>query len=70
MRRLQSNLAYLASIADRAHKPPDRIPLFPAIMEAPSADVEGEGGTEGLREMYGRLRELWPEFKGKGQGLI
>lgn len=35
MRRLQSNLAYLAAIADRAHKPSSQIPAHPAIMSAP-----------------------------------
>jgi hypothetical protein len=35
MRRLQSNLAYLAAIADRAHKPSSQIPPHPAIMSAP-----------------------------------
>ncbi|RFU30580.1 hypothetical protein B7463_g5802, partial [Scytalidium lignicola] len=36
MRRLQSNLAYLASIADRSHKPSNQIPPHPAIMSAPN----------------------------------
>ncbi|TVY85836.1 hypothetical protein LAWI1_G008231, partial [Lachnellula willkommii] len=36
MRRLQSNLAYLAAIADRSHKPSSQIPPHPAIMTAPS----------------------------------
>ncbi|KAE8447781.1 hypothetical protein EG329_010175 [Mollisiaceae sp. DMI_Dod_QoI] len=35
MRRLQSNLAYLAAIADRSHKPSSQIPPHPAIMSAP-----------------------------------
>ncbi|KAG4432795.1 hypothetical protein IFR05_011731 [Cadophora sp. M221] len=35
MRRLQSNLAYLAAIADRSHKPSSQIPPHPAIMTAP-----------------------------------
>jgi len=35
MRRLQSNLAYLAAIADRSHKPSSQIPAHPAIMSAP-----------------------------------
>jgi hypothetical protein len=35
MRRLQSNLTYLAAIADRAHKPSSQIPAHPAIMSAP-----------------------------------
>jgi hypothetical protein len=36
MRRLQSNLAYLAAIADRSHKPSSQIPPHPAIMTAPN----------------------------------
>jgi hypothetical protein len=36
MRRLQSNLAYLAAIADRSHKPSSQIPPHPAIMYAPA----------------------------------
>lgn len=36
MRRLQSNLAYLAAIADRSHKPAAQIPSHPAIMFAPT----------------------------------
>jgi hypothetical protein len=35
MRRLQSNLAYLAAIADRSHKPSSQIPPHPAILSAP-----------------------------------
>lgn len=35
MKRLQSNLAYLAAIADRSHKPSSQIPPHPAIMSAP-----------------------------------
>jgi len=35
MRRLQGNLAYLAAIADRAHKPSSQIPAHPAVMSAP-----------------------------------
>ncbi|TAQ90021.1 hypothetical protein B7494_g1657 [Chlorociboria aeruginascens] len=35
MRRLQANLAYLAAIADRSHKPQNQIPSHPAIMNAP-----------------------------------
>ncbi|KAN0090059.1 hypothetical protein V8E51_018638 [Hyaloscypha variabilis] len=35
MRRLQSNLAYLAAIADRSHKPSSQILAHPAIMSSP-----------------------------------
>ncbi len=36
MRRLQANLAYLASIADRSHKPSSQIPSHPAFITAPT----------------------------------
>lgn len=103
MRRLQANLAYLANVADRKHRPENPVPPFPAIMEAPvlpgsgvgnSSGGTGEGdgennkggaGAEGhvkkedgpengggnkdskeiLKEMYTKLKELWPEYKGK-----
>ena len=70
MRRLQSNLAYLACIADRPHKPQNPIPPFPAIMETPSqrkpeADAEGDDEKEKeLRQKYESLKELWPDWKG------
>lgn len=35
MRRLQANLAYLAAIADRSHKPSSQIPPHPTIISAP-----------------------------------
>ena len=73
MRRLQSNLAYLASVADRPHKPMNTIPAWPAIMEPPSRkSSEGQGEVEeseaekGVRERYEGLKELWPDWKGKG----
>ncbi|KAL9576964.1 MAG: hypothetical protein Q9212_006688 [Teloschistes hypoglaucus] len=76
MRRLQANLAYLASVADRHHKPGNAVPQYPAIMEAPNLPPpplaatagakEGKvGEREDLREIYKRLRDLWPEYKGK-----
>lgn len=37
MRCLQSNLAYLAAVADRAHKPTSTLPPAPAILTAPKA---------------------------------
>ena len=76
MRRLQSNLAYLASVADRPHKPMNSIPSWPAIMEPPIRKTpEGQGGVEeseaekGVRERYEGLKELWPEWKGKDASL-
>ncbi|KAL8681049.1 MAG: hypothetical protein Q9186_002822 [Xanthomendoza sp. 1 TL-2023] len=79
MRRLQANLAYLASVADRHHKPGNAVAQFPAFMEAPSlgptavggkdgaeaGEVDGKGRKQSLRELYAKLRELWPEYKGK-----
>ncbi|KAL8686584.1 MAG: hypothetical protein Q9218_007001 [Villophora microphyllina] len=75
MRRLQANLAYLASVADRHHKPGNAVPQYPAIMEAPNlppppsttkdTETEAKEEKEDLREIYHRLRELWPEYKGK-----
>ncbi|KAL8842902.1 MAG: hypothetical protein Q9170_000306 [Blastenia crenularia] len=77
MRRLQANLAYLASVADRHHKPGNAVPPFPAIMEAPSlapppapkekSKVREKDARENIRELYARLRDLWPEYKVKGQ---
>ncbi len=63
MRRLQANLAYLASIAEHASKPQNPIPQFPAIMDPPP--TEAENAKEGLRDMYLKMRELWPDYKGK-----
>lgn len=63
MRRLQSNLTYLAAIAERHTKPQNVLP-YPAIMECPSGS-EGEEVKGTIREMYIRLRELWPEYKGR-----
>ncbi|KAL8636149.1 MAG: hypothetical protein Q9228_006426 [Teloschistes exilis] len=77
MRRLQANLAYLASVADRHHKPGNAVPQYPAIMEAPNlpppppvANANANANAkeeerEDLREIYKRLRDLWPEYKGK-----
>lgn len=36
MRRIQYNLAYLAAIADRSHKPSSQIPPHPAVISAPA----------------------------------
>lgn len=61
MRRLQSNLAYLAGIAERVAKP-QNVLKYPAILESPSAG-EPEEGKESLYQMYIHLRELWPDYK-------
>ncbi|KAI4202322.1 MAG: hypothetical protein LQ348_001531 [Seirophora lacunosa] len=86
MRRLQANLAYLASVADRNHKPGNAVPLFPAIMEPPvlppppkakqkdaeqEADAEQEtDARETIKQLYGKIRELWPEYKGPGASRV
>lgn len=78
MRRLQANLAYLASVADRNHKPGNAVQQYPAIMEAPNfppppapsakekKEKSEKDGRESIKELYAKLRELWPEYKGKG----
>ena len=53
MRRLQSNLAYLAAIADRTHKPASHIPPSPAIMTSPSH-------LPRLTDTYKKLATLFP----------
>jgi len=72
MRRLQSNLAYLAFAADRAYKPADQIPRFPAIMEPPSS-VQGnmisDESMAELRTMYEKMKELFPDYgRSRGEG--
>lgn len=76
MRRLQSNLAYLAFAADRAYKPADQIPRFPAIMEPPSAvpgNMISDESMAELRTMYEKMKELFPEYgrsRGEGGGAM
>ncbi len=53
MRRLQINLAYLAALADRTHKPGSQIPPCPSILRAPPEMSILEG-------LYRRLQELYP----------
>jgi hypothetical protein len=57
MRRLQSNLAYLAQNVERRnpHQPPQP---GPAIMSAPSGPPE-------LVELYTKLQGLYPGWKGQ-----
>ncbi|MCJ1473664.1 hypothetical protein MMC13_002315 [Lambiella insularis] len=64
MRRLQSNLAYLANIADRAHKPADQIPRHPVIMDAPvvPGSAISEESMQQLKSMYASLTELYPDY--------
>jgi len=71
MRRLQSNLAYLAFAADRAYKPADQIPRFPAIMEPPSSvpgNMISDESMAELNTMYEKMKELFPAYwRGKGE---
>ncbi|CAG8162052.1 hypothetical protein PENNAL_c0030G03250 [Penicillium nalgiovense] len=52
MRRLQANLAYLATIADRAKKAGGVVPQTPAIMTPPP-------NLPAVNELYARLNELF-----------
>ncbi|MCJ1257043.1 hypothetical protein MMC24_004868 [Lignoscripta atroalba] len=66
MRRLQSNLAYLASIADRSHKPATAIPPYPAIMDGPPAtpgSAISEESMQALKIAYRELRALYPDLQ-------
>jgi hypothetical protein len=54
MRRLQANLAYLATIADRSKKPGNAVPPGPQILTPPP-------NVPGMEELYARLNELFPE---------
>ncbi|KAL9599412.1 MAG: hypothetical protein Q9219_003849 [cf. Caloplaca sp. 3 TL-2023] len=74
MRRLQANLAYLACVADRNHKPQNAIPPFPAILEAPNLPPPPDTASkekklldrrarERIDRLYAILRDLWPEYK-------
>lgn len=74
MQRLQSNLAYLAAIADRSHKPISTIQPHPQIMAAPTlATAKVEKTADGtatsnnasetaeiIKKQYIRLQELFP----------
>jgi hypothetical protein len=53
MRRLQANLAYLATIADRAKKSGGVAPQAPAIMTPPS-------NVPAVHDLYAKLNELFP----------
>lgn len=53
MRRLQANLAYLATVADRAKKSGAAAPQAPAIMTPPPS-------LPGVTDLYTKLSELFP----------
>jgi hypothetical protein len=57
MRRLQANLAYLATIADRAKKSGGVAPAAPAIMTPPP-------NMPAVNELYNKLNELFRTSKG------
>ncbi|KAH1620384.1 hypothetical protein KXX21_008217 [Aspergillus fumigatus] len=57
MRRLQANLAYLATIADRAKKSGGVAPAAPAIMTPPP-------NLPAVNELYHKLNELFRPLKG------
>lgn len=54
MRRLQANLAYLASMADAKKKTAGSLPAGPAIMIPPTH-------LTGVHDLYKRLNQLFPE---------
>jgi len=58
MRRLQSNLSYLAQNAEKHNKPNQPIQPGPAIMAIPTSPPE-------LVELYTKLQELYPGWKGQ-----
>jgi hypothetical protein len=58
MRRLQSNLSFLAQNAEKHHKPNQAIQPGPAIMTVPVSPPE-------LAELYSKLQELYPGWKGQ-----
>jgi hypothetical protein len=53
MRRLQANLAYLATIAERAKKPHAGAPQAPPILTAPAS-------VPAVNDLYNKLNELFP----------
>ncbi|PYH87662.1 hypothetical protein BO71DRAFT_169163 [Aspergillus ellipticus CBS 707.79] len=61
MRRLQANLGYLATVADRAKKSGGVAPTAPAIMTPPP-------NMPSMNEVYNRLNELFPRTAQAGVG--
>jgi hypothetical protein len=58
MRRLQSNLSFLAQNAEKHHKPNQAIQPGPAIMTVPAS-------PPALAELYTKLQELYPGWRGQ-----
>ncbi|KAI1924539.1 hypothetical protein LOZ65_003022, partial [Ophidiomyces ophidiicola] len=61
MRRLQANLAYLATIADRAKKAGAHAPAAPAIMTPPPS-------LPALQPAYAQLNDLFPAAAAAAKG--
>ncbi|OAX83309.1 hypothetical protein ACJ72_02327, partial [Emergomyces africanus] len=61
MRRLQANLAYLATVADRAKKSGAAAPQAPAIMSPPP-------NVPGVADLYTKLNELFAGVSRTGGG--
>ena len=73
MRRVQANLAYLAAIADRAHKPPEKIPARPAIMDTlPSiqGNQMSESSLSELKDLYKSLKDLYAGIAPANPGVL
>ena len=62
LRRMQANLAYLASVAERHQKPNAQTPPWPQVMSAPPGD-------ERLAAMYSRLQALFPQWRVQQQRM-
>ncbi|KAL3472170.1 hypothetical protein BJX99DRAFT_236059 [Aspergillus californicus] len=60
MRRLQVNLAYLATVADKGKKAAGAVPTMPAIMSPPP-------NLPAISELYTKLNELFPRSANPGQ---
>ncbi|KAE9994757.1 hypothetical protein EG327_003021 [Venturia inaequalis] len=57
MRRMQSNLAYLANVAERASRPTQAQMPWPPLMSVPTT------GPSQLPEMYVKLQNMFPAWK-------
>lgn len=57
MRRMQSNLAYLANVAERSSRPQQAQMPWPPLMGVPTT------GPSQLPEMYIKLQNMFPAWK-------
>lgn len=62
LRRMQANLAYLASLSERHQKPNSQQPPWPQVMT-------GYPGDEKLAGMYTQLQGLFPQWKVQQQRI-